>query len=313
MTDGGTEDRLEQAAEARRQAQGLRARLEAATRHGDQTTLRVQECTDRLAEEADDVRRLESVSWTRILSSVTGDRLSDLERETAEREAARYALAEARARDETAWREVAGIEAQLEALGDVEAAFAGALAAEEARVSAADPATAARLTELTSRRGALLAEDREAREAHAAGVEALERLGEAQHLLGSAESWSTWDTFGGGGMFTDMMKYDRLDQVADVLRRADHCLGLFSRELADLRIAGVEAVRVDGMTRTFDVFFDNIFSDMAVRSRIREADGRVRQAAAAVSSTLAGLTDRGREIAEDLARLATEREELLLR
>ena len=142
---------------------------------------------------------------------------------------------------------------------------------------------------------------------------AREHLVQAQRLLGSAESWSAWDTFGGGGLITDMVKYDRLDQVAEVLRRADLALHAFTRELADVHLAGVEGVQVDGLTRTFDVFFDNIFSDLAVRSRIQDAGRRVHRAVSDVDRTLVGLSERGRGIAAELAALARQREELLLR
>lgn len=67
-----------------------------------------------------------------------------------------------------------------------------------------------------------------------------------------------------------MMKYDRLDQVAAVLRDVDVALDRFSRELSDVQLAAVRGVQVDGLTRTFDVFFDNIFSDLAALESRRE-------------------------------------------
>jgi hypothetical protein len=316
MTDGGTaqgvDAQLEHAAQVRREAQALRHRLEAAAGYAQQTAARVTEARSRLADESEDVARLESFSWARISSTLRNNRADDLERETAERDAARYAVADAEARDAAARRDVAGLTAQLEALGDVDAAYTAALAAKEEWAVAHAPDVAARITELSTRRGVLLAEDAEAREAHAAGVEALQLLGEADRLLASAGSWATWDTFGGGGMLTDMMKYDKLDQVGRVLRAADIALSRFSRELADLRMGGVEAVGLDGMTRTFDVFFDNFFTDMRVRSRIQDAQHRVADALRRVERTLREVGERGRVIAAELEDLGRHREELLL-
>jgi len=94
---------------------------------------------------------------------------------------------------------------------------------------------------------------RSAREAHAAGMVARTDLQRAGDRLREARSWSTWDMFGGGGFLTDMMKYDRLDEVSALLGHADLALKRFSRELADLRLAGVAGVDVDGLTCTFDV------------------------------------------------------------
>jgi hypothetical protein len=237
VSDGGAvADRLARAARSRREADSLRARLAAATHFADGTTDRVRQARERLADEDRDVERLESVSWSRVLSALRGSAATDRERERAERDAARYALADAEARDAVAWLD----------------------------------------------------------------------------LLERARSWSTWDTFGGGGMFSDMMKYDRLDEVGHVLRDADLALERFSRELADLRLAGVEAVNVDGLTRAFDMWFDNIFTDLAVRDRIRDAHERVGHVLGVVESCLDDLTSRGHAIAAELEELSGRRERTLL-
>jgi uncharacterized protein YhaN len=113
-------------------------------------------------------------------------------------------------------------------------------------------------------------------------------------------------------MLTDMMKYDKLDQVAVVLRRADQALRAFTRELGDLHLAGVEALDLDSLTRVFDVFFDNIFTDLRVRSRIQDAELRVGDALAQVEATMQRLSERGRQIAAEQAELSGRREQLLL-
>lgn len=313
MTDG-EEIRagIESAAQARREQQSLRERLEAATRGAEELDQRVAELRSRLADETEDVEKLESLSFARIWATLKGSRDGDVERETAEREAARYAVAEAEARREVARRDVASLNQQLGALGDVEAAYARALDAKQQWVLTHDAATAEQLADIAQQRGELAAEDREAREAHAAGLAARDLLAHAQQLLSSARSWSTWDTFGGGGLITDMVKYDKLDQVTEVLRQADIALGRFSHELADVGLARVDGVRVDGLTRTFDVFFDNIFSDLAVRERIQEATARVERAMAAVGQVLHRLAARGVEISRQIQELEDRRQRLLV-
>jgi hypothetical protein len=271
----------------------------------------VDAARERLDEDTRDVERLQSLSWTRILSGVKGDRVTDLERETAERDAARYELAACETRLAAARSDTAALESQLAALGNTDAAFADALSEQERWATAHDPATAGRLADLAQRRGALAAEDTEGREAYAAGARAHQLLEEADELLSGAESWSTWDTFGGGGLLTDMMKYDKLDRVADVLREADLALGAYTRELADLRLGGVGTVGVDGLTRTFDVFFDNLFTDWAVRSRIQETRRRVGAALGAVAVTQQRLSERGRAIGDERVALDRERETVL--
>jgi hypothetical protein len=236
-----------------------------------------------------------------------------LEREAAERDAARYAVAEAEAeaRLESMRRDRAALESRLGELGDPDQRFREALTAKEAWLQENGSEAAASLTEIAERRGELRALDKELREAHQAGREAHGLLGHASSLLGSAGSWSTWDAFGGGGLLTDMMKYDKVDQATDALRRADVALSRFSRELADVALPSVQGVQVDQMMRTFDVWFDNIFSDMAVRSRIQDAAQRVAGALTQVERALGALEDRGRGLERELAELERRREELV--
>ncbi len=302
---------LERAVQARRERDRLRQRRETATGQAQAAADRVAELRSRLADEEQDVERLESFSLARIWAGLKGSRDTDLDRETAERDAARYAVAEAEARHDTARRELAALEAQLSTVGEVDAEYDAALAAKERWLAGGDGPAAQQLARIAEERGTLLAEDTEAREAHAAGVAARDLLGRAEQLLGGARSWSTWDTFGNGGLLTDMMKYDKLDEAADVLRQADMALERFSRELADVGMLGVGEVGIDGLTRTFDVFFDNFFSDLAVRRRIQDAVQRVDQALGTVEQAVHRLASRGREIAARLDELESERRALL--
>lgn len=266
-----------------------------------------------LETETADVEKLESFSVAKIWAHMKGSHISDVERETAEREAARYAVAEAEARRDALQRDRAAIESRLAALGDVEARYWRAMADKELWVSQNGTESAAALAEIAERRGKLLALDREAREAHAAGRAAHDLLSQAASLLGSARSWSTWDAFGGGGLLTDMVKYDKVDWATETLRRADIALSAFSRELGDVNLPQVHGVQVGSAMRTFDVWFDNIFSDLGVRSRIEDAARRVAQALHEVQQALAALEQKGGDIARELTDLDARREQLLLR
>ncbi len=313
MTDAQQiQSELEQAVAAREELAQLTRRLDGSAPHLADLEKHVADARLILEDETADVERLESFSAAKIWAHLKGSHATDVERETAEREAARYAVAEAEARRDAMQRDRAAIESRMRELGDVEERYRRAMADKEAWVTANGSESAVALAELAERKGELAALDREAREAHAAGRAAHDLLSQAASLLGSAGSWSTWDAFGGGGLLTDMMKYDKVDRATETLRRADLALSAFSRELADVNLPQVQGVQVDSMMRTFDVWFDNIFSDMAVRSRIEDAARRVAQALRQVELALAALEQKGRDIARDTAGLDKRREELLL-
>ena len=313
MTDGAAiHDQLAVAVRDREERTRLQRRLAEAQARVAELESAVESKTAALRAEERDVERLESFSPTRIWAGLTGRRDVDLDRETAERDAARYALAEVQARLASAQWDADAFAEQLRALGDVEGRYTEALAAKAEWVRGHDHAVGNQLDVLAGQLGRLQAEDHELAEAHAAGVRARERLLHADDLLGRAGGWSNWDTFGGGGMVTDMMKYGRIDEATAQLRQADEALRRFSRELADVQMSAVGGVEVGEMTRVFDVWFDNIFSDWAVRDRIREASERTRQALAAVDESLRRVSARGRDLQVRAAGLTAERERILL-
>lgn len=303
---------LERAAEAREEHAQLTRRIEGAKPHVERLADRVTELRRKLETETADVEKLESLSATRIWSRLKGSHTDDLERETAEREAARYAVAEAEARLDVMQRELDSLVSRRDELGDVGARYDQALAAKQAWVEGSGGPDAGELADIAQRRGALLATDKEMREAYAAGTAARGYLMRALDVLGSAGSWSTWDAFGGGGLMTDMIKYQKVDEATALVRQADQALAAFSRELADVDLPQVSGVQVDQMMRAFDVWFDNIFSDMAVRSRIEDARRRVGAAVQQVDQALAALAQKGRDVERELAELRAQREELLL-
>ncbi|HLN78550.1 MAG TPA: hypothetical protein VK204_16005 [Nocardioidaceae bacterium] len=314
MTDPNQiQTELEQAAAARQEHAQLTRRLEGSAPHLADLEKQVADRRLILEDETADVEKLESFSAAKIWAHLKGSHATDVERESAERQAARYAVAEAEARRDAMQRDRAALEHRIAELGDVEGRYRRALADKQAWVSTSGGESAAALAEIAERRGELVAVDEEAREAFEAGKAAFDLLSHAASLLGNAGSWSTWDAFGGGGLLTDMMKYDNVDRATEALRRADLALTAFSRELADVNLPRVHGVQVDQLMRTFDVWFDNFFSDMAVRSRIQDASRRVDQAMHQVHEALAALEQKGRDIARELAHLDARREELLLR
>ena len=139
---------------------------------------------------------------------------------------------------------------------------------------------------------------REIREAQEACEAALTSLGEAQRAVDSAQSWGTYDTWFGGGLFSSLVKHNRIDDAEGFMRAIDAALDRLRRELADVRIEGAAlgGVGVSDLNRTLDVWFDNFFSDMAVQSRLNDADHRLDTIGEALVSVRRALHDRQLEL-----------------
>jgi hypothetical protein len=140
---------------------------------------------------------------------------------------------------------------------------------------------------------------REIGEAQDACEAALGSLVEAQRKVDSARSWGTYDTWFGGGLFSSLVKNDRIDEAEDYMRAVDAALERLRRELADVHVGGasVGGVGVTDLTRTLDVWFDNFFSDLAVQSRLKDADHRLDAIGEALVAVRRALHERHAEVA----------------
>jgi hypothetical protein len=74
----------------------------------------------------------------------------------------------------------------------------------------------------------------------------------------------------------------------------------------------VHGLSVDGVTQAFDVWFDNIFSDWSVKSRISEAARRTDDAAQVVHEVRLRLARQQQALAARDSELVAERERLVL-
>ncbi len=290
---------------------GLAEQAEAAQRIRDAAQARVTVAEGKLSAESNDVEKLESFSFARIKAALSGNIEDDLAREKAERQAAEYAVAEARERLRGAQSEVESVAAQLRDLGDVTAQLRQAEQIREQFLLSVGGGAGERLTALAREMGVAQGRGQQVDEALQAAHHAAARLGEAHALLGNARSWASWDTFGGGGLITDMMKYDKIDKAAQLMRSADGALVHLSRELADVGVAGVGGIGITELSRGMDVWFDNIFSDWAVRDRIIDAAARVNELGGWVNQMITYLTGQRTGVEDQIRALVDERNRLI--
>lgn len=307
-----TSGELHDAARDRARRDQLTAHADAARRLVAQRERDLAHLQQKLRVETADVRRLERFSPAQVWGLLRGDIDDKLAVERAEQQAAEHAVDGASERLAHARADLARIDDEIAALGDVDAAYAAALTRREHELRAADPDAAAELTRLDSEAGVLSAEAREIAEARSALERAREVLGAAQQALDSAGGWSTYDTFFGGGMVADWMKHDRIGRSARAFTVVNRALETLATELADIDAPPVAGVQISESLAVFDVLFDNVISDFMVRQRIADAQA----AASDLDLRLDGLGDylakRADAVAARTAALLAHRERLLL-
>lgn len=135
-------------------------------------------------------------------------------------------------------------------------------------------------------------------EAIEAGSKASTSLGRALDKLKSAKTMSTWDTFFGGGLIVTAMKHGELNESENALHSAQLNLRRFEAELADVRESSTGGLQVErGSFVTFaDYFFDDIFSEWTIHSRINTSIDNVEAMKTKVSNMVTELKTRKEEV-----------------
>lgn len=221
-------------------------------------------------EEQADVDRLEKGGLAAFFYQMAGRMEEKLDKERQEAYAARVRY-DAAARELSALdRELGRMEAQLRELSGCDRRYQEALVARMQAIKATNSPAAQELVESETRVMAMKLRQKEIREAVQAGQTALETARQMQESLDDAEDWSTIDLMG-GSVFSDLAKYEHLDQAQELAERLQMELRRFKTELADVEINPEMQVTVDGFLRFADFFFDNFFTDWAVRDHIVQA------------------------------------------
>lgn len=257
-----------------------------------------------LEREEQDVRRLEGISLTALLASLTGRREAKLDQERQEAEAARLKYEAARQREEQLAAELERIRSEADSLEGVEETYARLLAEKERLMLQTENHGAKKLLQLAELEQKQSFREREIEDARRAGMEADAALRDVEASLESADSWSTWDLFGGGWLST-AMKHSHLDEAQARIYRAQEALARFHRELRDVHseVAPLPRVDLGGFARFADYFFDGLLVDIGVQRHINQSLSSVRSARLRVDELLQWL-DRQAETLE------AQREEL---
>lgn len=250
-------------------------RLEGAERQLQEVRTTRDRLHKQLTKEQQDVVKLGRFSFMNKINEWTGKWDEKMEKEIAE-------VAEAELRYNDAEKNVVDLEAEVGRLQSamqnpdfmyIDEDWADFLKEKIAWIRRNDSVANATLNKIADERVAIGSMLREISEAEEAGANAGRALDLALDKLDSAEGMSMWDTFLGGGMIVSALKYSEIDSSDDYVHRAQRALRHFTTELMDVQNVASESFTInnnDIFTFT-DIFFDNIFSDWMVHSRITEA------------------------------------------
>lgn len=228
---------------------------------------------ERLSEEAD-VVRLESRSLANFFYSIVGKKDDMLTKEKEEAYAARVKYDAALSEMNALRADIRSVEAELGELYGCEKKYEQLIEEKRSAIEASGNSAAEELLKLEEQLLSLEQNEKEIKEAISAGNSALFTAEMILKSLDSAEGWGTWDLLG-GGLISDIAKHSHLDEAQDKVEKLQIQLSRFKTELSDITIQSDMQVNVDGFVRFADYFFDGLFADWTVLSRIEKSKEQI--------------------------------------
>ena len=262
--------------------------------------------------EEKDVERLERGSLAAVFFEMIGKKEERLSKE--EQEARAAVLKYETAREELAMveREISVREGKVRELAGCEGRYASALDEKLRKVRLEGTGETEALLQLEEKMYQIEAEMREIKEAIAAGKKALSTVEDALDSLDSADGWATWDTFGGGGLFTDIIKHDHLDEAQAKINTLQVELRKFKTELADVKIHADIQVQIEEFLKFADFFFDGLFSNWAVMDEIETSIDAVKNTRNEIMSVISKLEEKLATAGTRYQQKVEEREKMML-
>ncbi len=111
------------------------------------------------------------------------------------------------------------------------------------------------------------------------GRAALKTIGQMGKSLDSARRWASYDVWSDGGLITDVMKYKNVqegDRLSSTLMRE---VSRYNKSLSKLESIQHELnyTKISTTQKVIDIGFDNLFTNLSVRSKIRNNEYEVQE------------------------------------
>ena len=108
-------------------------------------------------------------------------------------------------------------------------------------------------------------------------------------------------------------KYDHMDNAEEAVYRLKSQLESLRSELEDINISEiVDFTGIDPTTRAVDFWFDNIFTDLSVRSRIREDGENLRMLRGRINGLISRLENKKSSLKSRIGAIESKKKELII-
>ncbi|WP_062107245.1 hypothetical protein [Bacillus niameyensis] len=294
----------------------VKRRLEGAEQKLNEAIAQRDRLHKQLTKEQQDVAKLGKFSFANKINQWTGkwDELMDKEMTEAMEAELKYNEADKMVTDLKSETENLRREMENPDFAYVEEEWEDFLKEKEAWIRHSESKASQTLQTIADERVKLRSILREIEEARDAGSKATRALDAALDKLDSAEGMSMWDTFLGGGLIVSALKYSEMNSSDDLVHRAKRALRHYETELMDVQNFATDSFKINqkDLFAFTDVFFDNIFSDWMVHSRITDAQNKLNVVLQEVRRVQDQLARKRDQINQDLQRLDEEEQHIII-
>ena len=224
----------------------------------------------RINKEFQDVKDLETLTLKSIWYDLLNKKFTELEREQAEYYQARIQYESQQNKFDNISLEIKSYEAQLFDFETIKVQYEGLIQEVKLLKENNHP----KLVEIFTKQDELVRIDsyfKEITEALLAVERVLNIIPRVVEDLKVAKNYATWDMVGGGAMAT-YLKRQKMNRAKLGITEINYALDKLKRELIDLKPDLIPAeINFNTSWEFADYFFDNIFVDMEIKSRITDA------------------------------------------
>lgn len=243
---------------------------------------------DILKKEEKDVLKLEKMSLSSFFFNLTGKKEDKLDKERKEYLGAKMQYDECVLAIRELEDEIEKCNKELMNYSEVKNEYEEAIKKKQDILINEDTDMGRKLRSSLDKLNELKLDIKEVKEAINAGENASNALLDMKTPLESAKGWGVWDMLG-GGFFTDLMKHSKIDDANRFSYDVQHYLRIFQKELRDVNEFTDIEVNIGSFAKFADFFFDGLFADWFVQSKINESISNVNNAYNRVESIVSDL------------------------
>jgi len=261
-----------------------------------------------------DVEQIQKTSLSTFLFQIIGKYEDKLEKEQREEIDAKLAYDRAATHLESLEQAKTELASQITALQADKKTYMAEL--DNRRRGLAEQQTgpeAAEYAELERERSSIISQNTEIKQALSAAARAKSTAENALKSLKSAQGWATYDALTRGGILSHVAKYSHIDDAERLFHTLSSQLRHLQAELKD-----VQGLTTSGLTeisagqRAVDFWFDNIFTDLSVRSKVKNNAEEVERVLRSIRTVESKLKTRLKQQEASLAKNKSREESLLL-